>query len=127
MKKANSLKCAQTGHFVLRNNKCSPEMSNQVKGVLVDESCYLDIDSIVKTPVSKQEALLYGHRLNLLLPTKKQMRLLEKHLSTINNSLLSIGRGDCLLLGSMLKEFWTRCEKSTGSDERRNVLFLAPL
>lgn len=127
MKKANFAKNVRTGYFILRNNQPSSVITNNhIKGILIDESCYLDVDSILKTPISKKEALLYGHKLNLSLPTKKQIRLLEKHLTTINNSLLSIGRGDCLLLGSLLKEFWTRCD-STQSNERRNVLFLVPL
>lgn len=129
MKKLKSADTAQTGYFVLRNHRCSPVKTEEcVKGILVSPEYYLDIDSLLKTPVSKQEAVRYGKQLKMTLPTKKQMRLLEQHLETINNRLLSIGRGDCLLLGAILQQFWTRFEKATFSpEERRGVLFLAPI
>ena len=129
MKKKDVCSLETTGFFVLQNNQCSPFPDRmKVKGIMVEKNLYLDIDSILKTPVSKQEALLYGRGMNLMLPTKKQMRLIEKNLEKINNSLLSIGRGDCLLLGAIIKDFWTRCEKSNNlPSERRFVLFLVPI
>lgn len=126
MKELKSENCAQIGHFVLRNHQCSAVKTEEcVKGILVSSEYYLDIDSLLKTPISKQEALRYGRSLNMLLPTKKQMRLIEEHLETINNRLLSIGRGDCMLLGAIVSQFWTRFENRP--DERRKVLFLAPI
>lgn len=129
MKNQKSTNCASIGHFVLRNNRCSPiKTATCVKGILISPEYYLDIDSLLKTPISREEAVLYGRSLKMSLPTKKQMRLLEQHLDTINNSLLSIGRGDCLLLGALLHRFWTRFEKtSLQPEERRGVLFLVPL
>lgn len=124
----NKTKCArmQIGDLMLRNNQCSSVQTEvRAKGVFVDKSCYLDIDSMLKTPISKKEALLYGHKLNMVLPTKRQMRLIEQNAEAINNSLIKIGRGDCLLLGKILKEFWTRYEKPTNvPNDRRCVLFL---
>ena len=129
MKKLKSENFVQIGHFVLRNHHCSPVKTEEgVKGILVSSEYYLDIDSLLKTPISKQEAVLYGRKLNMVLPTKKQLRLLEEHLETINNSLLNIGRGDCMLFGALGQQFWTRCEKAkTAPAERRSVLFLAPI
>lgn len=124
--KARSL---QIGDVVLRNNQCSPVQTQvRAKGILVDEAHYLDIDSMLKTPVSKKEALLYGRQMKMTLPTKTQMRQLEQNLEVINNSLLSIGRGDCMLFGTMLKTFWTRCDRTIQTqNERRGVLFLVPI
>ncbi|MBQ9271465.1 MAG: hypothetical protein IJ218_04285 [Alphaproteobacteria bacterium] len=129
MAKQNKFARMRIGDFMLRNNQCSSEQTKvRAKGVLVDESHYLDIDSILKTPVSKQEALLYGQQLKMKLPTKKQMQQIEKNLEIINNSLLRIGRGDCMLLGEILQQFWTRYEKTTDSvGKRRCVLFLVPI
>ena len=129
MENLKSANAAQVGHFLLRNHQCTAVNTEEcVKGILVSPEYYLDIDSLLKTPVSKKEALLYGHRLNMVLPTKKQMRLIEANLETINNSLLRIGRGDCLLLGAILTQFWTRFERvETSPQERRGVLFLAPV
>ncbi|MBR6356239.1 MAG: hypothetical protein IKR92_05240 [Alphaproteobacteria bacterium] len=126
MEKLKSATCAQIGNFVLRNHQCSAVKTEEcIKGILVSPEYYLDIDSLLKTPISKKEALLYGRSLNMLLPTKKQMHLIEEHLETINNRLLSIGRGDCMLLGAIVNQFWTRFENRP--DERRKVLFLAPI
>ena len=117
-----------TGHFVLRNNQSSPvQTAVKIKGILVSEEYYLDIDSLLKTPVSKTEALNYGRRLNLRLPTKKQIQWLESQAQIVNNRLLSIGRGDCLLLGNILNEFWTLCDSVDANPQRRGVLFLVPL
>lgn len=129
MENLQSACCAQIGDFVLRNNQCSSAQNEAcIKGILISAEYYLDIDSLLKTPISKKEALLYGQRMKMSLPTKKQMRLLEQHLETINSSLLRIGRGDCLLLGTILSQFWTRFEKATPAfDERRGVLFLVPI
>jgi len=129
MKKNIQIRQLQIGDLVLRNNQCSPTPALvPTKGILVDEAYYLDIDSILKTPVSKKEAVFYGKQLNMLLPTKRQMRKLEQNLETINNSLLSIGRGDCMLFGTLRKAFWTRCDKPVNTaTERRGVLFLVPI
>ena len=129
MKRQNIKTSSQVGDFVLRNNQCSSVQTQVLaKGILVDDAHYLDIDSLLKTPVSKEEALFYGRRLNMPLPTKKQMRVLEQNLETINNRLLSIGRGDCMLFGTIQKNFWTRCEKRLATqNERRGVLFLVPI
>lgn len=130
MKKTISIKRQQQiGDLVLRNNQCSPTPAQiPTKGILVDDAYYLDIDSILKTPISKKEAVFYGKQMKMLLPTKKQMQKLEQNLETINNSLLSIGRGDCMLFGTLRKEFWTRCDKPADiTTERRGVLFLVPI
>ena len=119
----------QTGDLMLRNNQCSSVQTEvRAKGIFVDKSCYLDIDSMLKTPISKKEALQYGQKLKMMLPTKKQMRLIEQNAEIINNSLIKIGRGDCLLLGQILQDFWTRYEKAKSlSNERRCVLFLVSI
>lgn len=119
----------QIGDLVLRNNQCSAAPAQiPTKGILVDKAHYLDIDSMLKTPISKKEAVVYGKQMKMLLPTKKQMQELEQNLETINNSLLSIGRGDCMLLGTLREMFWTRCAKPTDTaTERRGVLFLVPI
>ncbi|MBR1825126.1 MAG: hypothetical protein IJ770_00880 [Alphaproteobacteria bacterium] len=129
MKNQTKRKVMQIGDFMLRNNQCSSVQTDvRAKGIFVNEKYYLDIDSMLKTPVSKKEALTYGRKLKMALPTKTQMRWIEQNLDVINKSLLSIGRGDCLLFGAILKEFWTRYEKTTGSaGERRSVLFLVPI
>lgn len=129
MKKSVQIRRQQIGDLVLRNNQCSPTPAQiPTKGILVDDAYYLDIDSLIKTPVSKSEAMSYGKQLKMLLPTQKQMRKLEQNLETINNSLLSIGRGDCMLFGTLRKAFWTRCDKPVdAATERRGVLFLVPI
>ena len=125
----NKTKCMKIGDLVFRNNQFSAMQPNlRAKGIFVNEEYYLDIDSILKTPVSKKEAQVYGRQMNMMLPTKKQMRLIEQNLEIINNSLLSIGRGDCLLLGAVVKDFWTRYAKTADSGiERRSVLFLVQI
>ena len=119
----------QIGDFILRNNQCSSAHNNVcAKGILVDAKHYLDLDSMLMTPVSKREAVFYGKRLKFELPTGKQMQMLEQNLEKINNSLLRIGRGDCMLLGSVRKAFWTRCEQAAMKrQERKSVLFLVPI
>ena len=128
MSKPKGKKTCCAGHFVLRNNQCSAvQTAVKTKGILISEEYYLDIDSLLKTPVTKAEALSYGKRLKLRLPTKKQILLLENQAEKVNNSLLSIGRGDCLLLGNILNNFWTLCDNVSSSSERRGVLFLVPV
>ncbi len=79
------------GDLVFRDNQFSAMQPNlRAKGIFVNEEYYLDIDSILKTPVSKKEAQVYGRQMNMMLPTKKQMRLIEQNLEIINNSLLRI-------------------------------------
>lgn len=118
----------QVGDIVLRNNGFSaPKMRIPAKGIVLNQNFYVDLDSMIKSPVSKKEALLYGRKMNILLPTKKQMQIISRNINVINESLLGIGRGDCLLFDNIHKDFWTRCGNQANNDERRRVLFVAPL
>lgn len=118
----------QVGDIVLRDNQFSaPRMRIPAKGIVLDQDFYVDLDSMIKSPVSKKEALHYGRKMNILLPTKKQMQVICQNINIINESLLGIGRGDCLLFDDIHKDFWTRCGGRANDSERRRVLFVAPM
>lgn len=116
------------GDIVLRNNELSsPKMPIKAKGIVLNQKFYVDLDSMIKTPISKDEALVYGRKMNILLPTERQMNVIKRNINIINESLLGIGRGDCLLFDDHIQdEFWTRRSEEAGS-ERRRVLFIAPI
>lgn len=116
------------GDIVLRNNKLSaPKVPIKAKGIVLNQKFYVDLDSMIKTPISKEEALIYSRKMNILLPTERQMNVIRRNINVINTSLLGIGRGDCLLFDDHIHdEFWTRCSEEVGS-ERRRVLFIAPI
>ena len=115
------------GHFVMRDSQCSGlSRCGKEIGVTINNEYYIDIDSLLNTPVSHEEARLYGKQLKLKLPNKKMIRLLAENQDTVNSSLLAIGRTDCLILGDVTKDFWT--SKSTlPKTDRRKVLFIKPV
>lgn len=115
---------ALPGYFVLPG-KCLKAFSRsgQEIGILLNENYYLDIASLLKTPVSYEEARQYSKREKFNLPDKKLMKLLVDNLDVINNSLIIAGRGDCLLFGDITKSFWTQRAVKKES-ERRGVLFI---
>ncbi len=117
------------GDIVLRNNKLSaPKVPIKAKGIVLNQRFYVDLDSMIKTPISKKEALIYGQKMNILLPTERQMNVIRRNINIINESLLGIGRGDCLLFDDHIRnEFWTRCGSQEDNGERRRVLFIAPI
>jgi hypothetical protein len=117
------------GDIVLRNNKLSaPKVPIKAKGIILNQKFYVDLDSMIKTPISKEEALIYSRKMNILLPTERQMNVIRRNINIINESLLGIGRGDCLLFDDHIRnEFWTRCGNQTADGERRRVLFIAPI
>ena len=118
---------ANTGHFVMRDNRCAAvSTAGQEIGVVLNNDYYMDIDSILTTPISHQEAKQYGKLLRLSLPSKKMLRLLADNQETVNNSLLSIGRGDCLILGNVADDFWTSRSNLSEKDKRK-VLFIRPV
>lgn len=116
-----------TGYFVMRDNRYSPfGRSGQEIGIVLNSDYYMDIDSLLTTPVSHKEAKQYGKQLKLNLPNKKMLRLLADNQDTINNSLLSIGRGDCLILGNVNDNFWTS-RSNLPENNKRKVLFIRPV
>lgn len=116
-----------TGHFVMRNNSYAAlSHSGQEIGIVLNDDYYMDIDSLLTTPVSHREAKQYSKQLKLNLPSKKMLRLLSDKRDVINNSLLSIGRGDCLILGNISDDFWTSRSNLPDKDKRK-VLFIRPV
>jgi hypothetical protein len=112
------------GHFVLRDSRCATlSRAGQEIGITLNSEYYVDIDSLLTTPVSHEEAKQYGKQLKLNLPHKKMLRLLAENQNVVNNSLLAIGRGDCLFLGDVTQGFWTSRSNNPKSD-RRKVLFI---
>lgn len=115
------------GYFIMRNERCQAfSPAGQEIGIVLNNDYYVDIASILTTPVSHEEAKKYGKQLKLELPSKKLMRLLIDNQETVNNSLLAIGRGDCLLLGELNQKFWTKRTAGAVSD-KRNVIFIKPV
>ena len=115
------------GHFVMRDEHCAAlSRSGQEIGIALNSKYYVDIDSLLTTPVSHDEAKQYGKQLKLNLPNKKLMRLLAENQNIVNNSLLAIGRGDCLILGDVTKDFWTS-KSNLPKTDRRKVLFIKPV
>ena len=127
MKSQKTKTTLSPGHFVMRDKHCAAlSRAGQEIGIALNSEYYMDIDSLLTTPVSHDEARLYGKQLKLKLPNKKMIRLLAENQDTINSSLLSIGRTDCLILGDVAKDFWT--SKSTlPKTDRRKVLFIKPV
>lgn len=125
--KGKNKTAASAGHFVMRDNHCAASSkSGQEIGIVLNNDYYMDIDSILTTPVSHQEAKRYGKMLKLNLPNKKLLRLLADNQETVNNSLLSIGRGDCLILGNINNDFWTS-RSSLPEKDKRKVIFIRPV
>lgn len=127
IKTKNKKQMVVPGHFVMRDNHCeSSSHCGQEIGIVLNKDYYVDIASILTTPVSHAEAIRYGKLLQVSLPNKKMMRLLADNVEIVNNSLLAIGRRDCLILGDVCKKFWTShsdCEKT----DRRGVIFIRPV
>ncbi len=120
-------KAISPGHFIMRDNSSmSLSRAGQEIGIALNKDYYMDIDSLLTTPISHQEAKLYGKQLKMNLPNKKMLRLLAKNQNIINNSLLSIGRGDCLILGDVCKVFWASRSDEPETDRRR-VIFIRPV
>jgi len=118
----------QTGNLVLRNNNVSPAQNHiKAKGIIINEKFYIDIDSMLKTPISREEALNYKRKMKMFLPTCKQLDLIRQNVETINNSLHNMGYRDCLLFYDINKEFWTSRHCCRDNNERRRVLLVAPI
>lgn len=118
----------QVGDLVLHDNKIlAANKYVRAVGIVISEDFYIDIDSMLKTPISKQEALSYGHKMKMKLPTKRQLGLIQQNMETVNQSLHAIGHGDYMLLGNIYQAFWTIRNESKDEKERRRVLFVAPL
>lgn len=113
------------GCFLLKNNEFSPSSRNGLeKGILINKRFYLDLDSLLRYPVTHETAMAFSEKLNHALPTSKQLEMLERHLEKINMQLLACDRGDCLVTGNLSKEYWVR---GMESDERRRMLFILPV
>lgn len=121
-------KVLEIGSFVMRNNQTSTEKPQiGTKGIVISKDFYVDLDSMVKTPVSREEALSYGKKLQMSLPTKRQLDLISKNVEAINQSLHAVGRGDYMLFQSMQQDFWAVRNDKKDEKERRKVLFVVPL
>lgn len=119
---------SEIGSFVMRNSKISTEKPLiGTKGIVISKDFYVDLDSMVKTPVSREEALSYGKKLQMKLPTKRQIDLICKNIEKINQSLHAVGRGDYMLFQNMQQDFWTANNDARDKMERRKVLFVVPL
>ena len=115
------------GHFVMRDNRHAAfSRAGQEIGIILSSDYYVDIVSLLSTPISHKEAKQYSKQLKLNLPSKKMLRLLADNQDIVNNSLLSIGRGDCLILGNVNDDFWTSRSNLPETD-RRKVLFIRPI
>ena len=121
-------KVLEIGSFVMRNNETSTKKPLiGTKGIVVSKDFYVDLDSMVKTPVSREEALSYGKKLQMSLPTKRQLDLISKNVEAINQSLHAVGRGDYMLFQSMQQDFWAVRNDKKDEKERRKVLFVVPM
>ena len=117
----------QPGHFIMRDRSFQASSpAGQEIGIVLNNDYYVDIDFILTTPVSREEAQRYSKKLKLNLPSKKLMHLLTDNQETINKSLLSIGRGDCLLLGDLTQQFWTQ-HPDDCANTKRSVVFIVPV
>ena len=126
-KKDKNEMTVSTGQFVMRDNHCAAvSTAGQEIGIVLNSDYYVDIVSILTTPVSHQEAKRYGKLLKLNLPSKKMLRLLADNQETVNNSLLSIGRGDCMILGNVNNDFWTS-RSCLPERDKRKVIFIRPV
>lgn len=116
------------GSFVMRDNNNSAENPRiGAKGIVISQDFYVDIDSMLKTPVSREEALSYRQRLQMMLPTKKQLNLIFQNIEKVNQSLHILGRGDYMLFQNMHQDFWTVRNDRKEEKERRRVLLVVPL
>lgn len=121
-------KTLNIGDFVMRDNNYPMEKAlAAAKGIVISRNYYMDIDSMMKTPVSREEALSYGQKLQMNLPTKRQLDLITKNMEKISQSLHAIGRGDYMLFYDMQQDFWTASDDKKNEKERRRVVFIAPL
>ena len=115
------------GHFLLKDNKCTRSaFLGYEKGIILSDKFYLDLDSLIKYPVTLETAQAFSRKLNHQLPTAKQMTLLEKNLETINHQLLACGLGECMVMGNLQQEYWLKNSVPNGKDKRR-MLFIVPL
>ena len=113
------------GFFLLKNNELSSSSQHGFeKGILLSKRFYLDLDSLLRYPVTLETALAFSEKLKHALPTLKQLEMLERHLEEVNMQLLACDRGDCLVTGNLSKEYWVR---GMESDERRRMLFILPV
>ena len=114
-----------SGCFLLKNNELSHSSRNGFeKGILLNKRFYLDLDSLLRYPVTLETALAFSEKLKHALPTSKQLAMLERHIEKVNMQLLECDRGDCLVTGTLSKEYWVR---GVESDERRRMLFILPV
>ena len=127
MMKTKNKTVIHPGNFVMRDKSCQAfSRAGQEIGIVLNDDYYVDIASILTTPVSHEEAQKYGKQLKLHLPSKKLMHLLADNQETVNKSLLSIGRGDCLLLGDPTQQFWTQ-RSNDCANAKRSVVFIIPV
>ncbi|MEE6206807.1 MAG: hypothetical protein VZR95_01985 [Alphaproteobacteria bacterium] len=114
-----------SGCFLLKNNELSTSSRNGLeKGILLNKRFYLDLESLLRYPVTLETALAFSEKLKHALPTCKQLEMLERHLEKVNMQLLACDRGDCLVTGNLSKEYWVR---GMESGERRRMLFILPI
>ncbi len=114
-----------SGCFLLKNNELSTSSRNGLeKGILLNKRFYLDLESLLRYPVTLETALAFSEKLKHALPTCKQLEMLERHLEKVNMQLLACDRGDCLVTGNLSKEYWVR---GMESGERRRMLFILPM
>ncbi|MBO6281876.1 MAG: hypothetical protein J6N49_05035 [Alphaproteobacteria bacterium] len=118
-------KNGMAGCFLLKNNELSSSSRNGLeKGILLNKRFYLDLDSLLRYPVTFETAMAFCEKLKHALPTGKQLDMLERHLETVNMQLLACDRGDCLVTGNLSREYWVRGEEAEG---RRRMLFILPV
>lgn len=118
----------QVGDLVLHDNKIlAAGKYVRAIGIVISKDFYIDIDSMLKTPISKKEAISYGRRMKMKLPTKSQLGLIQQNIETVNQSLHAIGHGDYMLLGNICSDFWMLRNEAKDEKERRRVLLVAPI
>ena len=114
------------GYFLLKDNECTESaFCGYEKGIILNDKFYLDLDSLIKYPVTLDIAQAFSHKFNHRLPTAEQMTLLEKNLEKINSQLLACGLGECMVMGNLQQEYWLQNSVANGNDKRR-MLFIVP-
>ena len=125
--KTNQQSCV--GQFVLRDNSTVATCRNGLqKGIMLNDKYYLDTASLIKCPLSLQDAKQSSKQVKIPLPTKRQLQMLADNLEIVIEKLRFLGYGDYLFLGNLLQECWSRRSlKQNFTGERRRVFFIAPI